>query len=189
MFSKIKIYIRLNLARVLYRLRANYTTQDLIKRGLTVGKNFRRMHDVIIDPSHVWLITIGDNVTLAPRVHILSHDASLCHHLGYARIGNVSIGNNVFIGAESVILPNVSIGDNCIIGANSTVSRDIPAGYVAAGSPAKVICSIEEYRKKNEELMSMRPKYEEEYTIRGGITDDRKHQMRNEHKNGFGFVR
>ena len=98
--------------RIVFRLRGEYITEDLIDMGLVVGKNFKRMHGVILDPSHVWHIHIGDNVTLAPRVHILAHDASLYNTLGYTRIGNVNIGNNVFIGAESVILPGVNIGNN-----------------------------------------------------------------------------
>jgi len=189
MLNMLKSAVRRKIHRIVYRLRANYTTEQLIELGLTVGKNFRRMHNVIIDPSHVWLITIGDNVTLAPRVHILAHDASLCHHLGYARIGSVIIGNNVFIGAESVILPNVRIGDNSVIGANSTVSKDIPANCVAVGSPACVICTIDEYKRKNSELMARRPVYEDEYTMRGGISSEKKAQMRKELADGFGFVR
>jgi maltose O-acetyltransferase len=161
----------------------------LVKGGLVVGKNFGRMHGTILDPSHVWLISIGDNVTLAPRVIVLAHDASTCHHLGYARIGIVNIGNNVFVGAGSVILPNVRIGDNSIIGANSTVSRDIPANVVAAGSPAKIVCSIEEYKKKNLDLMKLRPCYGEEFTLRGKISDAAKQKMREELKDGFGFVK
>lgn len=175
--------------RIIFRLRADYTTEDLIKMGLKVGKNFRRMHGTILDPSHVWHIQIGDNVTLAPRVHVLAHDASLCHHLGYARIGNVVIGNNVFVGAESVILPNVTIGDNSIIGANSTVSKDIPANVVAAGSPAKVICTIEEYIEKNKKLMQNRPCYDDSYTLRGNVSDEKKNQMFEELKSGYGFVK
>ena len=50
--------------RLYYRLRSNYTTEDLIKRGLKVGSNFKRMHDTIIDPSHCWHIQIGDNVII-----------------------------------------------------------------------------------------------------------------------------
>lgn len=106
---------------------------------MVVGKNFNRMHGVILDDSHCWLITVGDNVTMAPRVHILAHDASTCHHLGYARIGRVDIGDNVFIGADAVVLPGVSIGSDSVIGANSTVTKSIPSGVVAAGNPAKVI--------------------------------------------------
>lgn len=175
--------------RLIYRLRADYCTEDLIDMGLKVGKNFCRMHGVILDPSHCWLISIGDNVTLAPRVHVLAHDASTCNHLGYARIGNVVIGNNVFVGAESVILPNISIGDNSIIGANSTVSRDIPANVVAAGSPAKVICSLDEYLDKNRQLMKSNPVYGEDYTLRGNITPDKKKQQFDELKGKYGFVK
>jgi maltose O-acetyltransferase len=175
--------------RLIYRLRANYITEDLEKMGLKVGKNFKRMHDVILDPSHCWLISIGNDVTIAPRAHILAHDASLCHHLGYARIGKVIIGNNVFIGADTVILPNVTIGDNCIIGANSTVSRNIPSGVVAAGSPAKVICSLDEYIAKNKEMMRNRPKYNEEFTLRENISEEKKKKMIIELQDGFGFVK
>ena len=70
----------------IFRLRADYTTEQLIEMGLVVGDNFLRMHGAIIDPSHCWHIHIGNNVTLAPRVHILAHDTSLCHHLGYAKL-------------------------------------------------------------------------------------------------------
>lgn len=175
--------------RLIYRLRADYCTEDLIDMGLKVGKNFNRMHGTILDPSHCWLISIGDNVTLAPRVHVLAHDASTCNHLGYARIGNVVIGNNVFVGAESVILPNISIGDNSIIGANSTVSRDIPANVVAAGSPAKVICSLDEFLDKNRQLMKSNPVYGEDYTLRGNITSEKKKQQFDELKGKYGFVK
>ena len=53
MFAKIKKEIFLFFKRIVFRLRADYITEDLIKMGLTVGKNFRRMHGVILDPSHV----------------------------------------------------------------------------------------------------------------------------------------
>lgn len=188
LIDKISKSFRRILARIKYRLLSTYLTEDLIEMGLRVGKNFNRMHGTIIDPSHVWHITIGDNVTLAPRVHILAHDASLCHHLGYARIGNVTIGNNVFVGAESVILPNVTIGDNSIIGANSTVTRDIPANCVAAGSPARVICSIEEYIQKNRELMKTRPCYGEEYSLRSNPSMSMREQMRKDLEDGVGFI-
>lgn len=184
MFHNIKLYIK----RIYYRLRSNQTTEDLVKNGLEVGSNFLRMHDTIIDPSHCWLISIGDDVTLAPRVHILAHDASLCNFLGYARIGKVKIGNKVFIGADTVVLPNVKIGDNCIIGANSTVSRDIPANSVAVGSPAKIICSTEEFIKKNREMMKSRPCYGEDYTLRANIDNNKKEKMKEELESGFGYV-
>lgn len=125
----------------------------LIKRGLKVGKNFHRMGGVIIDPSHCYHITIGDNVTLAPRVHILAHDTSTYMFLGKTRAANVTIGNNVFIGAGSIILPCVHIGSRVIIGAGSIVAKDIPDNSVAAGNPAKVICTIDAYLDKEKAKM------------------------------------
>lgn len=175
--------------RFIYRLRADYTTEDLVKMGLRVGSNFLRMHGTILDPSHCWLIKIGDNVTLAPRVHILAHDASTCHHLGYAKIGRVDIGNNVFIGAESVVLPGVSIGNNVVIGANSTITKDVPSNVVVAGNPARVICSIEEYIEKNKIRMANRPVYGEEYTLRYPIDEAKKRKQQADLKSGIGFVK
>lgn len=185
MIGLIKHYIR----RFFYRLRSNFTTEDLVKMGMTVGKDFNRMHDTILDPSHCWLITIGNTVTLAPRVHILAHDASTCHHLGYARIGRVNIGDNVFIGADTVVLPGVTIGDNCVIGANSTVTKDIPSNVVAAGNPAKIICSIEDYIERNKARMAQGPVYGEEYTLRQNITTEQKKQQKRELSEHCGFVK
>lgn len=176
------------LKEIVYRLRGEYTTEKLVKMGLKVGKNFGRLNGVILDPSHCWLITIGDNVTLAPRVHILAHDASTKGFLGYTKIGRVNIGNNVFIGAESVVLPNVNIGDNVVIGANSTVTKNIPSNSVYAGNPAKFICTIEEYIDKNKKRMENSPVYGEEYTLRGNVDDSKKIKMYDELDNKIGFV-
>lgn len=175
--------------RFVFRLRADHITEDLEKRGLRVGKNFLRMHGVILDPSHCWLITIGDNVTLAPRVHVLCHDASTCHALGYARIGRVNIGNNVFVGAESVILPGVSIGDNVVIGANSTVTHDIPSNTVAVGSPARVVGTYEDFITKNRDQIKISPVYGDDYTLRRNIDDIRKQQMRQDLESTIGYVK
>lgn len=125
----------------------------LINRGLKIGKNFRRRTGVIIDSTHCYHITIGDNVTLAPRVHILAHDSSTYLFFGKTRVANVTIGNNVFIGAGAFILPGVHIGNNVIIGAGSVVTKNIPDNTVAAGNPARVICALEAYLDKEKDKM------------------------------------
>lgn len=125
----------------------------LIKRGMKVGKNFHRMGGVIIDPSHCYHITIGDNVTLAPRVHILAHDASTFIFFGKTRAANVTIGNDVFVGASSIILPGVHIGNRVIIGAGSIVTKDISDNSVAVGNPARVICTVDKYIEKEKAKM------------------------------------
>lgn len=173
---------------LVYRLRGEYTTEKLISMGMSVGKNFKRLNGVILDPSHCWLIEIGDNVTLAPRVHILCHDASTKPFLNYTKIGRVTIGNNVFIGAESVVLPGVTIGSNVIIGANSTVTRDIPDGMVAAGSPARILCSTEEYLEKERARMETSPCYGEEYTLRQNVPMEMRLQQKRELQGKIGYI-
>lgn len=176
------------LKEFLYRLRGEYTTEKLIKMGMKVGRNFGRLNGVILDPSHCWLIEIGDNVTLAPRVHILCHDASTKTFLNYTKIGRVTIGDNVFIGAESVVLPNVRIGNNVVIGANSTVTHDIPDNSVAVGSPARVISFLDEYLAKENEKMKHVPVYGEEYTLRQNIPMDLRLKQKLELGESGGYV-
>ena len=159
---------------ILYRIRGDYTTEKLVSMGMKVGHNFKRLHGVILDPDHCWLIEIGDNVTMAPRVHILCHDASTKQFLNYTKIGRVAIGNNVFIGAESVVLPGVTIGSNVVIGANSTVSHDIPDGSVVVGSPAQIICTLDEYLEKERKRMKTAPCYGEEYTLRQSVSMEKR---------------
>lgn len=172
----------------LYRLRGEYTTEKLIAMGMTVGENFGRLNGVILDPSHCWLITIGNHVTMAPRVHILCHDASTKQFLGHTKIGRVTIGDNVFIGAESVVLPGVTIGSNVIIGANSTVTKDVPDNMVVAGSPARVICTLEEYLQKEKTRMEQALCYGEEYTLRGNVSMEKRLQQREELTGKIGYI-
>lgn len=173
---------------LLYRLRGEVTTEKLISMGMKVGKNFGRLNGVILDPSHCWLIEIGDNVTMAPRVHILCHDASTKTFLNYTKIGRVTIGDNVFIGAESVVLPGVTIGSNVIVGANSTVTHNVPDNSVVVGSPAKVICTLEEYLEKERNRMATAPCYGEEYTLRQGVPMDKRMEQRAALEGKIGYI-
>ena len=120
-------------------------TSYYIKRGLKVGKRFSRQSGTRLDISNCWLIEIKDNVTLANRVQILAHDDAAEQLCGYRKVGKVEIGNNVFIGAGSIIMPGVTIGDNSIVGAGSVVNKDIPSNVVAAGVPARVIKPLDIY--------------------------------------------
>lgn len=133
---------------IINRLRGIEDIPFLIKKGLTVGEDVFINFGCTIDRSFCWLVTIGNRVTLAPHVHILAHDASAKRELGYTKMGRVTIGDDVFVGAGTIILPGVKIGDRVIVGAGSVVTRDIPANSVAAGNPAKVICTYDEYMEK-----------------------------------------
>lgn len=176
------------LKEFVYRLRGEYTTERLIKMGMIVGKNFKRLNGVILDPGHCWLIEIGDNVTMAPRVHILCHDASTKQFLDYTKIGCVKIGNNVFIGSESVVLPGVTIGDNVVVGANSTVTHNIPDNSVAVGSPARVICTLDKYLEKEKQRMNSSICYGEEYTLRGNVSMSKRMEQKSELIGKIGYI-
>ena len=172
----------------LYRLRGEYTTEKLISMGMQVGRNFKRLNGVILDPGHCWLIEIGNNVTMAPRVHILCHDASTKTFLDYTKIGRVTIGDNVFIGAESVVLPGVNIGSNVIIGANSTVTHDIPENSVAVGSPARVICTLDAYLEKEYARMENAPHYGADFTLRKNVSMEKRMQQKQELVKVIGYI-
>ncbi len=157
---------------------AAYARKLLIGRGLKVGRNFScDVRGVIIDPTHCWHIEIGDNVTLAPRVHVLAHDASTYAFFGATRIGKVKIGNNVFIGASSTILPGVFIGDNVIIGAGSVVTKDLPSNSVVAGNPAQVLCSLSDFLAGYRAEMLSVPLFDDSYRHEYGVSDAKKAEM------------
>ena len=162
--------------------------EKLLARGLSVGKNFSRMGGVIIDPSHCWHITIGDNVVLAPRVHILAHDASTKVFLGYSRVADTKIGNNVFVGAGSIVLPGVTIGNNVVIGAGSVVSKDIPDDSVAVGNPAQVIKPLSVFLDENKQKMGSDNVFGEQFTLRNQSFGDKERKVLREASKRFGDI-
>ncbi len=166
--------------------------KDPVKRaianGAQIGKNFNMLGGVIIDPDHAWHITIGDDVTLAPKVHILAHDASTKIHLGLTRLAKVVIGNRVFVGANTIILPGVTIGDDTIIGAGSVVTANVPSGCIYCGNPARFISTTENYITKQKEIIATAPSFDASYTIEGGISDFKKKEMNKKMVDGIGYV-
>ena len=101
------------------------------------------------DPEY---ISLGNNVNIASGVDFINHDVIyrmlniMFETNEFNEVyGCIEIGNNVMIGANSIILPNVKIGSNVIIGAGAVVTKDIPDNCVAGGIPCKVLGSIEDY--------------------------------------------
>lgn len=142
----IKDIILKNIRRI---LAGGVNIEKLKRHGLRIGDGCSFGTGVFIDPTFCCLIRIGDNCTITTKAHILAHDASTKKHLGYTKIGQVSIGNSVFVGANVTILPNVMIGDNSIIAAGSVVTKSVPANEVWGGNPAKYICTLEDYLEKH----------------------------------------
>ena len=114
-------------------------------KNIEVGKNcFINYNCTIID---VGKVRIGDNCQIAPNVAIYTaghpvHPA--LRNTAYEYGIDITIGDNVWIGGNTVILPGVHIGDNVVIGAGSVVTKDIPAWCIAAGNPCRVIREITE---------------------------------------------
>lgn len=163
-------------------------TKVLIKRGMKCGENFSRQQGCFIDPSHCWLISIGDNVTFSIRVTVLAHDASMKAMVGYARIGKVHIGDNVFVGANATILPGVTIGNNSVIAANSVVTKNVPEGCVVAGNPAKILYDKVTWEEKIVSDFNLSVKFSEEYTMRKNVSDELKAEMLEKMGNSTAYI-
>ena len=173
---------------IIAKIRGTIPLSKLEGLGFRHGRNFQMMPEVIIDPSHCFLISCGDDVTIAPRVHILAHDASTKRALDYTRISPVVIGNEVFIGAGSIILPGVTVGDRVVIGAGSVVTKSLPGNGVYAGSPARRICSYDEYVDRNRKALAESPVYDASYVI-DVCTEAKKREMQDALRGGKqGFI-
>lgn len=108
-----------------------------------IGENFYANFDcIILDVAEVH---IGKNVLFGPRVCIFTAGHPIdseIRNIGVEYGKKVIIGDNVWIGGNSVINPGVTIGSNVVIGSGSVVTKDIPDNTVAAGNPCRVIRSV-----------------------------------------------
>lgn len=127
----------------------------LKKRGiLRCGGNCTIFENVGFG-SEPYLITLGSNVRVTSGVRFITHDGGIHvlrnkYNIEKAdKFGTIDIGNNVFIGINSIILPNVTIGDNVVIGAGSIVTESIPSDSVVCGIPAKKIKNIDLYYEES----------------------------------------
>lgn len=149
-------WFRLRHTLMLYTKSTGFKRADYIREHKlfkNVGKHCMFMFRKL--PLYGELISIGNNVHIASNVSFVTHDVT--HNmLNYCDsalklseyIGCIEIGDNVFIGANSTILYNSKIPSNTIIGANSFVNKKLINGGVYAGTPARYICSIEDFLKK-----------------------------------------
>lgn len=107
-------------------------------------------------------ISLGNRVVISTGVRFLTHDYSLTTALiaigepltsDVARVAGVTVGDNVFIGLRSIILPNARIGSNIIIGAGSVVRGTVPDNSVYVGNPGKVVGSLTDYAMKCRDIV------------------------------------
>lgn len=127
----------------------------LRNQGIKIGKycHIGDPKTITIDCTRPYLVEIGDNVRMNTGFTLLTHDfaTSVITNVYSDFIpssGKVTIGNNVYFAQKCTVLKGVTIGNNCIIGYGSLVNKDVPDNSVVAGSPAKIICTLEEYYQK-----------------------------------------
>lgn len=173
--------------RKIHKRREKKNKEYLLNHGLIIGDRVNIDFNSI-DGLYPWLIEIGSDIIFSPGVKILAHDASTQIPLGKAKVGKVKIGNCVFIGVNSIVLCNTTIGNNVIIGAGSVVTKDIPSNSVYAGNPARFVCTFNEYIEKNKKLMESRPNFESPFWIWANKSKKDYDDMKEKLNDGMGYL-
>ncbi len=122
--------------------------------GVTIGTECRLLGvDRGTFGSEPYLIQIGNHVTVTAGVRFVTHDGGVWvireSYPDLDVIGAITVGDNVFIGMGSIVLPGVTIGNDVVIGAGSVVTKDVLSRTVVAGVPARRICSVDEYAARS----------------------------------------
>jgi len=154
--KKISIHLRLYYTYY-WKYKADVASY-LRAQGAQIGNNCDFLGGMAtFNSAEPYLIHIGDKVTITQGVLFVTHDGATRvfrdltpeWKAGTVKMGRIEIGDNVFIGVGSIILPNIKIGSNVVIGAGAVVTNDIPSNAVAAGVPARILCSVEEYARRS----------------------------------------
>ncbi|MDE4085891.1 acyltransferase [Planococcus maritimus] len=134
-----------------------YAVAEAKQMGVKVGEGCRFFSTNF--SSEPYLITIGNNVTITVGVRFITHDGGMWTvrkarpEYEYANIvGKIVIGDNVFVGMDSLLLPGISIGDNSIVAAGSVVTKSFPSNSVIGGNPARLITDLDTYIDRNKNL-------------------------------------
>ncbi len=167
--SAVKSYIE--------RVRLEHRWARLRELGMHIGKDVLLPSSTKVDVSHCFLISIGDHCGFGEDCLILAHDAQMDEFLDAARVGRVVIHPSSHIGARCVVMPGVEIGPRTIVGSSSVVAKSLPPDSVCVGSPAKVICSLDQYLDKHRaRLAAARTFPYEDYDVRS-ITAERRAEL------------
>ncbi|HOW70495.1 MAG TPA: DapH/DapD/GlmU-related protein [Phycisphaerae bacterium] len=134
------------------------TDSSVILAQMDIGAG-SRLSVSNLDGMFPQLIHIGRNCIFAPTAMVLAHDASYYLFTGEYRVAPVWIGDHVFVGYGAILMPGVRVGNNVVIGAGSVVTRNVDSDSVVAGVPARVVCPLNEYLEGRRKYVMCEPPY------------------------------
>ncbi len=150
---------------------------DLRARGMRIGQGVNLPASTWIDTPLCYLISIGDWCGFGEQCLILAHDGQMDEFLDAGLIGKVTIHESCHFGSRTIILPNVEVGPRTIVGAGAVVARSLPPDTVCAGSPAKVICSLDDYLARHRRRMSQGRCFSWNEYLGGPMTPEKRQQL------------
>lgn len=145
-----KMYQKLKRSIILSRYTDFTIAEYFRQQGASIGEDNRiEIRNIGTEP---YLLVIENHCTIAPEVTFLMHDGGTWlfteEDPSLQKFAPIVIRDNCFIGFGAIIMGNVTIGPNSIVGAGSVVTKDVPPETVVGGNPARLICTISEYKEK-----------------------------------------
>lgn len=143
------------ISRILNKLFGKKTVslnEEAVNAGVKLGEN-NLIESRFWMPSEPYLISVGNDCQITHGVMVFTHGGGKIARSQYPDFdcfGKVSIGNNVYIGSNALIMPGVTIEDHVLVAAGSVVCNSIKSGMVVGGNPARVICTVDDYISRNE---------------------------------------
>ena len=160
---------------VVVRLYNEYTIARYFRaQGASIGEGARLLvRDLGSEP---YLVTIGKQALVSSDVLFITHDGGTWvvrdREPNVSKFGRIVIGERAFVGARAILLPGITVGSRSVIGAGSVVTRDVPAGTVVAGVPARVVCSTDEYIARINERSVSVPHFSSREELRDFLVDN-----------------
>ena len=162
-----------------------------IQKDSLIGKNCKISSHTFICEG----VTIEDNVFIGHNVAFINDsfprattkDGNLQTQADW-KVEPILVKKGASIGSGSTILSNVVIGENALVGAGSVVTKNVPSDTIAAGNPAKVLCSINDFVARRKREFNACPCFGKNFTLDGGITQAMKAEMKRTMVDRIGFV-
>ena len=167
------------ISRIIFRLVKRIVSAEKYAKliGVNIGAN-NFIPDKNCWSSEPYLITVGNNCQITNGVRIFTHGGANVvrkYNPNFDIFGKVIIGDWVYIGNNSLIMPGVTIGDGSLVAAGSVVTKSVPSGVVVGGNPAKILSTVDDYIKHNDpfNLNSKRMKQKEKKVFLSSLSDDK----------------